>query len=64
MAIERRFFSCKEVAALLGLSAKHVNDLCLKKIIPSTKLSGRRLIDFKVLQERLALEAAGRGPGK
>ncbi len=50
---ERRWFTVKEIAQYLHLSPKHVNDLCLRKIIPSIKLAGSRRVDFLRLENVL-----------
>jgi len=49
----RRWISCREAGEYLGLSAKHVNDLCLRGIIPSIKIGGSRRIDLKALEAGL-----------
>jgi excisionase family DNA binding protein len=49
----RRWISCREAGLYLGLSAKHVNDLCLRGVIPSVKVGGSRRIDLKKLEAGL-----------
>jgi excisionase family DNA binding protein len=59
MAIERRWISCREAGEYLGLSAKHVDELCLRGEIPSLKIGGSRRIDLKALEAGLERQIAG-----
>ena len=49
----RRWISCREAGEYLGLSAKHVSELCLRGTIPSIKIGGSRRIDLKKLEAGL-----------
>ena len=49
----RRWISCREAGEYLGLSAKHVNELCLRGTIPSVKIAGARRVDLKSLEAGL-----------
>jgi len=49
----RRWISCREAGLYLGLSAKHVSELCLRGVIPSIKIGGSRRVDLKSLEAGL-----------
>jgi len=55
----RRWISCREAAEYLGLSAKHVSELCLRGEIPSAKIGGSRRIDLRALEGNLEKRISG-----
>lgn len=56
-SVERKFFSVREVATILGLSRTCVYEYALRGIIPSTKVGNRILIP-KEYVERVLSEVA------
>ena len=62
--LERRWVSCKIAGEILSLSAKHVNDLCLRGIIPSIKLGHSRRIDLRKLEAQLERQTTGQTVGR
>ena len=60
MPISRRWVSCRECAEYLGLSAKHVSELCLRGEIPSVKIGGSRRIDLKAFEAGIEKQLASR----
>lgn len=51
--MEKRFFSCREIATYLGTCEKTVRRLCDRGELPAVRLGGSVKIDKKRLDEML-----------
>lgn len=59
--MERRFYSCSEIAEYLGTCEKTVRRLCDRGEVPSVRIGRSVRIDIKKLEEILEARELGRG---